>query len=241
VSRESTDPGEAPPSCALCGREPRRGERIPAGAIRQPLAERIGRVHAERWPGTGYLCRTCLRRERLEYVLEKLEQERGELSAVEADVARHAGDHVAVAESLELEFARTLTTGQRIADLVAEWGGSWPFVIGFVAVLALWIAANVALAAGAFDPYPFILLNLVLSCLAALQAPVIMMSQNRRAARDRMEADLDFRTNLKAELEIASLHEKMDHLLHAQFARMVELQELQLDLLQELADARTRD
>lgn len=235
------EPEASPPRCTLCGREAGRTELIPEGAVRLSVAARIARMHASRWPGTGYLCRTCLQRERLEYVLEKLEQERGELSAVEEQVARHAGDHAAVAESLEREFARTLTTGQRIADLVAKWGGSWPFVIGFLVVLALWIAANVALAAGAFDPYPFILLNLVLSCLAALQAPVIMMSQNRRAARDRIEADLDFRVNLKAELEIASLHEKMDHLLHAQFARMVELQELQLDLLQELTDSRPRD
>ncbi len=230
-----------PPRCALCGRQLTRAELIRESAVRQPLVERLAREHASRWPGTGYLCRTCLQRERLAYVLEKLEQERGELSAVEEQVARHAGDHAAVAESLEREFARTLTTGQRVADLVAKWGGSWPFVIGFLIVLGVWIALNAALAAGAFDPYPFILLNLVLSCLAALQAPVIMMSQNRRAARDRIEADLDFRINLKAELEIASLHEKLDHLLHAQFARMVELQELQLDLLQDLTESRPRD
>jgi uncharacterized membrane protein len=235
------DPGAEPARCALCGRELPHDQLIPQAAVRRSIADRLARTQPELWPGSGLLCRSCLARERLAYVLEKLEQERGELSAVEEQVARHAGDHAAVAESLELEFARTLTTGQRIADFVAQWGGSWPFVLGFLAVLALWIAANVALAAGAFDPYPFILLNLVLSCLAALQAPIIMMSQNRRAARDRIEADLDFRTNLKAELEIASLHEKMDHLLHAQFARMVELQELQLDLLQELADGRARD
>ena len=97
-----------------------------------------------------------------------------------------------------------------------------------------------ALAARAFDPYPFILLNLVLSCLAALQAPIIMMSQNRLSARDRMEAELDFRTNLKAELEIASLHEKIDHLLHGQFERMVELQEVQIELLERARRARAR-
>jgi uncharacterized membrane protein len=236
-----SEPGADAPRCTLCGHLHKRIDLVPEGAVRRPISERLALSQPDLWPGTGYVCRSCLQRERLAYVLEKLEQERGELSAVEEQVARHAGDHAAVAESLELEFARTLTPGQRVADYVAEWGGSWPFVIGFLVVLALWIAANVALAAGAFDPYPFILLNLVLSCLAALQAPIIMMSQNRRAARDRMEADLDFRVNLKAELEIASLHEKMDHLLHAQFARMVELQELQLDLLEELTDARARD
>jgi uncharacterized membrane protein len=228
------------PRCALCG-QAKHSELMPESAVRRPLAEFLRRTQPDAWTDDGRICRTCFSRARLDYVLEKLEQERGELSEVERQVAVHAGDHAAVAESLEREFERTVTPGQRVADWVAEWGGSWPFVIGFLAVLVAWIALNAALAVRAFDPYPFILLNLVLSCLAALQAPVIMMSQNRRAARDRLEADLDFRTNLKAELEIASLHEKLDHLLHAQFARMVELQELQLELLQELSDARGRD
>jgi len=207
-------------------------------SVRIQEAERIAREHPDRWPGTGYICRTCLKRERVQYVLARLEQERGELSVVEAEVARRAGEHISIAENLEREFARHATRGQRIADAVAAVGGSWPFVIGFLVVLALWVALNVALAARAFDPYPFILLNLVLSCLAALQAPIIMMSQNRLSARDRVEADLDFRTNLKAELEIASLHEKIDHLLHGQFERMVELQEVQIELLNDLADER---
>jgi uncharacterized membrane protein len=231
---------DEPARCALCGQS-RRAELLPASALRAPIAERLERVAPERWTSGSRLCRACHARARLEYVLEKLEQERGELSEVEKQVARHAGEHVTIAASLDEQFERSATRGQRIADWVAEWGGSWPFVTGFMVVLAGWIALNGALAAGAFDPYPFILLNLVLSCLAALQAPIILMSQNRRAARDRLEADLDFRTNLKAELEVASLHEKIDHLLHVQFARMVELQELQLDLLQELAEERSRE
>jgi uncharacterized membrane protein len=102
----------------------------------------------------------------------------------------------------------------------------------------VWITVNVAIMR-AFDPYPFILLNLVLSTLAALQAPIIMMSQNRVSARDRAQADEDFRTNLKAELEIGSLHEKMDHLLHSQWEQLIEMQQVQLDLLQQLVDGRT--
>ena len=128
-----------------------------------------------------------------------------------------------------------LTPGERAADAMRNGMGSWTFVFAALLFLALWMGYN---RSTGFDKYPFILLNLVLSCLAALQAPVIMMSQNRLSARDRIEADLDFRTNLKAEIEIASLHEKMDHLLHAQFERMVELQEVQLDLLAELAEDR---
>ena len=224
--------------CTLCERVGGRMDLVRVDSVRRQEAERIAVEHTALWPGTGYICRSCLKRERVQYVLARLEQERGELSAVEAEVARRAGEHIAIAENLEREFTRHATRGQRVADAVAAVGGSWPFVIGFLAVLAVWIAINVGLAARAFDPYPFILLNLVLSCLAALQAPIIMMSQNRLSARDRMEADLDFRTNLKAELEIASLHEKIDHLLHGQFERMVDLQEVQIELLNDLAEER---
>ena len=118
-------------------------------------------------------------------------------------------------------------------------GGSWPFVIGFFVALLIWVALNTLwLRQQAFDPYPYILLNLFLSCLAAVQAPIIMMSQNRVSARDRLQATQDFRINLKAELEVASLHEKVDHLLHSQWQHMVELQELQLDLFTDLTKAK---
>ena len=226
--------------CALCERELRRGERVRLDAIRPADAERIAQAHPDRLPGSGVLCRTCLQRERLAHVMEQLESERGELSEIEAEVARRAGEHLAIADNLAKRFEHEITFGQRIADRVAEVGGSWAFVMGFLLVLGVWILVNVALATRAFDPYPFILLNLVLSCIAALQAPVIMMSQNRQAARDRMQAEQDFRVNLKAELEIASLHEKVDHLLHSQWQRMVELQEMQIELLSELREPRAR-
>jgi uncharacterized membrane protein len=108
-------------------------------------------------------------------------------------------------------FEEKLTIGQRLADKIAEFGGSWPFVTLFLGILAAWIAAN-SVAARPFDPFPFILLNLALSCLAALQAPIIMMSQNRANAKDRLRAELDYRVNVKAELEIGQLHDKLDDL-----------------------------
>lgn len=111
------------------------------------------------------------------------------------------------------ESQETRTTGERIADQVAAFGGSWTFILLFCATLLGWIALNtLVLAGGAFDPYPYILLNLLLSCLAALQAPVILMSQNRQAARDRLRAQEDYEINLKAEIEIKALHEKLDQL-----------------------------
>jgi uncharacterized membrane protein len=121
-----------------------------------------------------------------------------------------------VARNLNVEEDEMMTFGQRIADKVATFGGSWTFIITFGVILLSWVALNtIALHDKGFDPYPYILLNLVLSMLAALQAPVIMMSQNRQAQKDRLKADLDYEVNLKAELEIAQLHNKLDKLYEA--------------------------
>ncbi|MBX9814455.1 MAG: hypothetical protein A4S12_06185 [Proteobacteria bacterium SG_bin5] len=111
-----------------------------------------------------------------------------------------------------LLFAERSSFGERLADRVAAVGGSWGFIIGFALFLGAWAAINLALKGGAFDPFPFIFLNLVLSMLAALQAPIIMMSQNRQAAKDRLEARLDYETNLRAEAQIEELHAKIDDL-----------------------------
>jgi uncharacterized membrane protein len=128
-----------------------------------------------------------------------------------------------VSRNVNLEEEERLTFGERIADRVAAFGGSWTFIISFGVVLTVWMGVNIYMATHAFDPYPFILLNLVLSTLAALQAPVIMMSQNRQASKDRLKADLDYEVNLKAELEVAQLHAKVDRIyeeMQAQFAKI---------------------
>jgi uncharacterized membrane protein len=130
-------------------------------------------------------------------------------------------------------FDSSLTFGQRLADRVAAFGGSWTFILLFFAILLVWIFLNTT-AARTFDVYPFILLNLVLSMLAALQAPVIMMSQNRQAAKDRLDAQHDYEVNMKAELEIMALHTKMDELRQAQWDELIRIQRTQLELLQQL-------
>jgi uncharacterized membrane protein len=130
------------------------------------------------------------------------------------------------------------TVGERLADRVAQFGGSWTFITAFFLLLAVWMGANVLTATRAFDPYPFILLNLILSCIAAIQAPIIMMSQRRQEAKDRRRSENDFRVNLKAELEIRHLHEKIDHLLNRQWERLAEIQTLQIELLQDLRASR---
>jgi uncharacterized membrane protein len=138
-----------------------------------------------------------------------------------------------IARDINQEFSGQLTFGQRVADRVAAFGGSWPFLGLFLGAMAVWISANVG-RPNAFDPYPFILLNLVLSCVAAIQAPVIMMSQNRQSARDRVEARHDYEINLKAEMEVMGLHAKVDELRDVQWSQLVALQEQQIQLLQQI-------
>jgi uncharacterized membrane protein len=236
--QEATTEGGGERRCTLCGRSAAEERLVRTSSVRSGVAEWIAARHPGRWPGTGFVGHGCLAEARLAYEMERLEAERGALTAVEEEVARRALDHEAIARDFSVEFDRAVRFGDRLADRIARFGGSWRFILIFAGVCAAWIALNgVWLRLRAFDPYPFILLNLGLSCLAALQAPVILMAQNRQAARDRAQADHDFRINLKAEIEIKSLHEKVDHLLHAQWERMVELQELQLEMLQELAEA----
>lgn len=130
------------------------------------------------------------------------------------------------------------TFGERVADAVARGAGSWPFILGFVALLAAWLAVNTLADARAWDPAPFILLNLVLSCVAALQAPIILMSQNRQGDRDRLQADLDYHVNIKAELEIAQLRVELAELRRAQWQALLALQSEQIVLLRHIASAR---
>lgn len=130
-----------------------------------------------------------------------------------------------------------LTRGQQVSDQVARFGGSWKFIIFFGILLTLWIAYNVSvISSKAFDPYPFILMNLILSCIAALQAPIIMMSQNRKEEKDRMRSENDYLINLKAEMGIRSLHQKMDLLLGEQIEKLYDLQSIQIQKLNEIND-----
>jgi uncharacterized membrane protein len=132
-----------------------------------------------------------------------------------------------------------LTFGQRVADAVSRFGGSWTFIIIFFVFLIGWAAVNTTwILTKPPDPYPFIFLNLMLSMLAAIQAPIIMMSQNRSEARDRARSENDYKVNLKAELEIRHLHEKIDHLLRKQYNRLFEIQQIQLELLEEIGAKR---
>jgi uncharacterized membrane protein len=142
-----------------------------------------------------------------------LDSDEGELRPREKKVLEKILKRAAISRYVEKDYQAQSTVGQRIADRVAQVGGSWGFIIGFGVFIAVWVSINTFILLGrAFDPYPFILLNLALSLLAAIQAPVILMSQNRQAARDRLAAEHDYEVNLKAEIEIAALHEKLDQI-----------------------------
>ena len=162
------------------------------------------------------------------------------LSDRERAVFRRLISRRAITRNANQSFDEKLTSAQRLADKVAEFGGSWTFIIIFAVVLAIWVAANLLAALRAFDPYPFIFLNLILSMLAAVQAPVIMMSQNRHAAKDRVDAAHDYEVNLKAEIEIMALHDKLDELRNTDLKALVTQQQQQIDLLTKLVVASSK-
>jgi uncharacterized membrane protein len=177
----------------------------------------------------------------MKYIQKLLESEKGELTTLDHEVLESLQRHETLSSNVDAEFEQDLTLGAKMADKLATFGGSWTFLIIFASILFIWIGLNsFLLLKKPFDPYPFILLNLVLSCLAAIQAPVIMMSQNRQEAKDRLRSQHDYQVNLKAELEIRHLHDKIDHLLSHQWERLVEIQQIQIDLLSELAHLRDK-
>lgn len=170
-----------------------------------------------------------------EYIKEKIIQDQNETKKINQEMLEQLKNKQIISQNLNTMINQKATFDQKSADAIAKFGGSWPFIFLFVVILGSWILLNTLHFFGlSFDRYPFILLNLVLSCLAAIQAPIIMMSQNRQAARDRIAADHDYQTNLKAELEISLLHEKIDYLMSQQWQQMLELQQLQIELLTQL-------
>lgn len=220
--------------CAICGRRFERRQLVSGAVVRPSIADTIRLDHPD-WSDESSICKPDLTRYRGRYVHSLLESERGELTNLDREVLESLREHETLAENVDLAFEREWTFGERLSDRIAAFGGSWAFMIWFGALITLWIGANSLVWFWyPLDPFPFILLNLILSCLAAVQAPIIMMSQNRQEAKDRLRSQHDYQVNLKAELEIRQLHEKLDHLLSHQWERLVEIQEIQLELLAEI-------
>ena len=172
---------------------------------------------------------------REKYISQFLLKEIGELSELEKNVMTSVSEESTLSDKINKEDTDSITYGQHIADKVAIFGGSWTFIISFGVFLVIWIMVNAFwLSNKGFDPYPFILLNPILSCLAAMQAPVIMMSQNRQEEKDRERAKKDYMINLKSELEIRILHEKIDHLIMKQQQELLEIQKVQIDMMNDI-------
>jgi len=209
-------------------------ERI-SGLIVQPNILALIQQENPNFTADSHLAISELNHYREKYLRALLERERLAISELEGTVLTSLSNETTLADKLEFEDDTDISFGQKLADKVATFGGSWSFILLFIGFLLLWIITNVfILVTKPFDPYPFIFLNLILSFIAALQAPVIMMSQNRQEEKDRARAKKDYMINLKAELEIRMLHEKIDHLILHQQQDLLEIQNIQVDMLKDV-------
>ncbi|MFC0875235.1 DUF1003 domain-containing protein [Saccharicrinis sp. FJH2] len=209
-------------------------ERISAKSLRDTILDSIKKDIPE-FSDDSYLSEEELNFYREKYISDYLRTQIGELTEYDQTVLESIKNQTTLSDKIDADEDQKPTFGQRVADKVASFGGSWTFIISFGVFLLLWITVNVYwLMNKGFDPYPFILLNLILSCLAALQAPVIMMSQNRQEEKDRDRAKKDYMVNLKSELEIRTLHEKMDHLIMHQQQELIEIQKIQVEMLNDI-------
>jgi uncharacterized membrane protein len=211
-----------------------KGEEVNASDIREAIFNLI-KCDFPDFDKSKHITIEELNQYRRVYLTSLMIQEKGELAIIDRDVMEAVKNNAILSENIQEEIEAELTFGQKLADKVAVFGGSWAFIITFFSFIVVWILINIwFMATRPFDPYPFILLNLILSCLAAIQAPIIMMSQNRQEQKDRQRGEHDYKINLKAELEIKLLSEKIDHLLVHQSKKLLEIQEVQIDYLEDL-------
>jgi uncharacterized membrane protein len=224
-------------TCQIC--QSHQHADLRRGALVRPAIAQLIQRETGHWDENQWICLKDLQRFQQEYVRSLLMDEQGELSALDKEVIEGLQQHDLITRNPDEEMDAHTTFGERLADHIADFGGSWSFIIVFGVILFAWMALNSwVLVNKPFDPYPYILLNLVLSTLAAIQAPLIMMSQNRQETRDRARAQHDYQVNLKAELEIRQLHQKIDHMLSHQWERLVEIQQVQMELINEVRGKR---
>ncbi|WP_291132981.1 DUF1003 domain-containing protein [Flavobacterium sp. UBA7682] len=219
----------------ISGAEFPNSERVWVKSIRTSIFDLIKNDHPD-FTSEGCIASSELNVYREKYIAKFLQSEVGELSDLQKNVIKSlTADKSFVSKVQDEPDNRTF--GQLIADKVADFGGSWTFIISFFIFILIWIGSNVYILLNkGFDPYPFILLNLILSCLAALQAPVIMMSQNRQEEKDRDRAKKDYMINLKSELEIRMLDEKVDHLIMHQQQELIEIQKVQIEMMNDILE-----
>ncbi len=226
--------------CEICHGEFSYAKLFPIRLIRNSVMDTLCKKYPDA-NKNGYICYPDLQELRTEHIEKLLTEDRGALSKHEKEVIESLSRQDILAENVNQMFERKLTFGEHMADKVAKLGGSWKFILSFIFIITVWMLFNALYFYNdAFDPYPFILLNLVLSCLAAIQAPIIMMSQNRQAEKDRLQANEEYCTNLKAELEIQQLHSKLDLFMKHQWESLIELQKIQIELAEDLVHHKKR-
>ncbi len=218
-------------TCSICQNYKNFNEIMTGSMLAGNTSEFITTQNPE-WTEDSFICHNCLNNLRTLQVEQLLEEEKGKLSKLEKQVFKSLREQEILSENYLEEYEEQLSFGQRLADKIATIGGSWPFIIGFLLFLLFWTFFNSSfITKNPYDPFPFILLNLMLSCLAALQAPVIMMSQGRQSEKDRLKAEMDYQVNLKAELQTRALNRKMDQFMTQQWQRFIEIQQLQTQII----------
>jgi uncharacterized membrane protein len=224
--------------CQITGQDLPLDQAVPVDLIRESLVQTL-REKCPTLDSTGYVALEELNRARIKHAQDMAQKELDDMVHLKMEVAESLLRQETITKNLDKEFEAKTTRGERIADKVAAFGGSWTFIIIFGIILFTWMGVNTSLVLSRpFDPFPYIFLNLILSCLAAIQAPVIMMSQNRQESRDRMRSENDYKTNLKAELEIQHINEKIDKLINDQWKHLLEIQQMQMEMIEELTKSR---
>jgi len=226
--------------CEICHKEYPEYELISGHGIRHEIENLIKHDFPD-WDDYRYICKRDFDIYRSKYIENIINDETQNIKDLESEVLQSINNNEIITENINVAQQEKMKLGDVVADKVASFGGSWGFIILFFVVLILWVIINTAiLVKKPFDPYPFILMNLILSCIAAIQAPIIMMSQNRQEKKDRMRSENDYKVNLKSEIEIRTLHEKVDHLLLDQWSKMMKIQEMQIEILEEIREKMKR-
>ena len=216
--------------CQICEKEKKIAEVVDISEVRKSTTENIKKQYPK-LNSSGYICTSCLNSYRRDHIINSLQSEKDVLTGLDQQVINKSKDEKTLVTEIYKEIDEKSTKGDKVADKAAEFGGSWGFILIFSVILIGWIIVNIA----PYKPYPFAILNLVLSCLTALQAPLIMMSQNRQAAKDRKRGEYEYQINSKAELEIQNVNEKLNYL-SDRLVDLMETQQIQTEMIQEFVE-----
>lgn len=220
--------------CAICGNRFTLMEGLFLRDLSDQLREQVLKANSYA-KESSFICLKDMQKLRIEHMQSIIDQDLAIDNEMSDQLKKEMARDTYVITNINDTVYSKRTTGQRLADNVAKFGGSWGFIITFTIILVVWMTINVIHLFGVhFDPYPFILLNLFLSCVAAIQAPIIMMSQNRQAERDRVDSENDYKTNMKSEMEIRILHQKLDQLNEVQWPHILDIQKMQIEVLSEI-------